>query len=129
MTSSISSNASFAQSYMDKMYEKLMDKTSTDGTAGLTKDELSSLGNSNKSVDGTEIGGSTFFKALSEEFNSLDKNEDGKLTADEIPTVNITKVTDPSSEMATKSGTSTSSSLEDMMKTCFDYQSENYKDW
>lgn len=127
MTSSISSNALSAQSYMDKMYQKLMDTTSTDGTAGLTKDELSSLGNNSNNIDGTPIGGPTFFKALSQEFDSLDKNKDGKLTADEIPTATLNKVTDPSSEMATKSCTSTSCSAEDIMKTLFDSQSGNNK--
>lgn len=124
MMSSIGNNASYVQFSMNQMYQKLMDTTNSSG--GLTKDELTSLGNTSNNIDGTSIGGPTFFKALSQEFDTLDKNNDGKLTVNEIPTTTLTKVTNPSREISTQSGTSTSISLEDFMKTLFDSQNKAY---
>jgi len=114
MVSSISSDASYIQNQMNQIYENFMNSTETSSANGLTKDGLTSLGNTTKTVNGTEIGGSTFFKALSNEFDKLDKNADGKLTGDEVPTVKATKVEGTDSDLsiedtAVKSGNASNS--------------------
>lgn len=85
MTSTISSNASNIQNEMSQIYYKLMGSTSTNNADGLTKNELASLGNTCDVIDGTDIGGPNFFKALSNAFDKLDNNQDGVLTGDEVP--------------------------------------------
>lgn len=78
MVSSISSNASDSiQLIMAQMYQKL-NAADTDGTAGLSKDELSSIDTSG------DKGGSAFLQSLSSQFDSLDADGNGQLSASEI---------------------------------------------
>lgn len=65
------------QLLMAQLYQK-MNAADTDGTVGLSIDELSS-------VDaGDDIGGSAFLKSLNEQFDTLDADGNGQLTSDEI---------------------------------------------
>lgn len=78
MVSSISSNASDSiQLMMAQMYQKL-NAADTDGIAGLSKDELSSIDSSD------DKGGSAFLQSLSSQFDSLDADGNGQLSASEI---------------------------------------------
>lgn len=78
MSSSINSTAQDAiQLMMQQMYQK-MNAADTDGTAGLSKTELSSIDT------GNDQGGVAFLKSLTEQFNSLDSDGDGQLSAQEI---------------------------------------------
>lgn len=78
MSSSINSTAQDAiQLMMQQMYQK-MNAADTDGTAGLSKAELSSID------AGNDQGGAAFLKSLTEQFNSLDADGDGQLSAQEI---------------------------------------------
>lgn len=78
MVSSIGNTATDSiQLMMAQMYQKL-NAADTDGTAGLSKDELSSID------AGDDKGGSAFLKSLSSQFDSLDADGNGQLSASEI---------------------------------------------
>lgn len=65
------------QLMMAQMYQKL-NAADTDGVSGLSKKELSSVN------VGDDIGGAAFLKTLNEQFDALDKDKNGELTAKEI---------------------------------------------
>lgn len=78
MLSSISSSAEDSiQLMMAQMLQK-MNSADTDGSSGLSKDELSSIDTTG------DIGGSAFLKSLVDQFSSLDSNGDGQLSSEEI---------------------------------------------
>lgn len=77
MVSDINSTADDSiQLMMAHMYQKL-NKADTDGTAGLSKSELSSIDADNKT-------GAAFLKSLQEQFDALDKDGDKQLSSNEI---------------------------------------------
>lgn len=65
------------QLLMAQMYQKLK-AADTDSTKGLSKDELSSIGITN------DAGGTAFLKSLSAQFDKLDTDSNGQLSASEI---------------------------------------------
>lgn len=78
MVSGISNTATDSiQLMMAQMYQK-MNAADTDGTAGLSKSELSSIDT------GDDKGGSAFLQSLSSQFDSLDADGNGQLSASEI---------------------------------------------
>ncbi|MDD3435794.1 MAG: hypothetical protein PHC64_01430 [Candidatus Gastranaerophilales bacterium] len=78
MVSSINDAASDSiELLMAQMYQK-MSAADTDGTKGLSKDELLSIDT------GDDEGGAAFLKALSEQFDALDADGDGQLSSEEI---------------------------------------------
>lgn len=78
MTSSISSTSQDSiQLMMAQMFQK-MNAADTDGTKGLSKDELLSIDTSG------DIGGSAFLQSLEKQFDSLDADGNGELSSDEI---------------------------------------------
>lgn len=87
MPSNIIGNYSCIQNEMNQLFQDFISSTEISNSNGLTKDELNSLGKASST-----IGGPSFFKALFNEFEKLDKNDDGRLTGDEVPTVNAYKV-------------------------------------
>lgn len=76
MTTSINSTDSI-QLMMMQMYQKI-NAANTDGVSGLSKKELSSVN------AGDDVGGAAFLKSLTEQFDALDKNQNGQLSAQEI---------------------------------------------
>lgn len=64
------------------MYQKL-NAANTDGISGLSKKELSSVN------PGDDIGGAAFLKSLTEQFDALDQNQNGQLSAQEIFPPNV----------------------------------------
>jgi len=77
VTSISSSNSSQIQELMAEMRKKMSD-ANTDGTDGLSKDELSS-------VDaGDDVGGANFLSSLQKNFDKIDSDSDGQLTDGEI---------------------------------------------
>ena len=77
MVSKISGNDDTMQLLMAQLYSK-MNAADTDGTSGLSKNELSS-------VDaGDDVGGSAFLKSLTDQFDELDTDKDGQLSSSEI---------------------------------------------
>jgi Ca2+-binding EF-hand superfamily protein len=79
MVSSIGSNAgaSSIQQMMAEFQRKLQ-SADTDGTAGLSKEELSSIDT------GDDKGGANFLKTLTENFDKLDSDGNGQLSESEI---------------------------------------------
>ena len=77
MVSSIDSKDDSMQMLMMQMFQK-MKTADTDGTKGLSKDELSSID------AGSDVGGSAFLKSLTDQFDTLDADGNGQLTSDEI---------------------------------------------
>lgn len=78
MVSSISSTATDSiQLMMAQMYQKI-GAADTDGTAGLSKDELSSIDSS------SDAGGTAFLQSLSDQFSQLDTDGNGELSSSEI---------------------------------------------
>lgn len=77
MVSSISNADSGIQQLMAQMYQK-MGAADTDGTAGLSKKELASID------AGSDLGGAGFLNSLSAQFDKIDADGDGELTAKEI---------------------------------------------
>lgn len=87
MVSSINSNDSDnMQLLMVQMYQKV-NAANTDGIAGLSKGELSSIDM------GNDVGGAAFMKSLSEQFDALDSDGNGQLTANEVSAAKLP--TDP----------------------------------
>jgi len=81
MVSSISNaDSDVVQLMMAQMYQKL-NAGDTDGIKGLSKDELSSINSSN------DVGSSAFLESLTEQFDSLDADRNGQLSANEIASV------------------------------------------
>lgn len=62
---------------MLEMFNKI-NKADTDGTTGLSLEELSSVDTSK------DVGGQAFIKSLTEQFEDLDSNSDGQLSKDEM---------------------------------------------
>lgn len=82
MTTSINGTDNI-QLMMAQMYQKL-NAANTDGVSGLSKKELSSVN------PGDDVGGAAFLKSLTEQFDALDKNQNGQLSAQEIfPSENL----------------------------------------
>lgn len=77
MVSKINGQDDSIQALMMQMMQN-MKSADTDGSKGLSLDELSSID------AGNDVGGSEFLKSLTEQFNALDANEDGQLTTNEI---------------------------------------------
>lgn len=78
MTSSISSTAQDSiQLMMQQMFKK-MNAADTDGSKGLSLDELSSIDTSG------DVGGAAFLKSLQEQFDTLDADGNGELSDAEI---------------------------------------------
>lgn len=78
MVSNISSTASDSiQLMMAQMYQN-MKAADTDGTAGLSQDELSSIDTSG------DQSGAAFLQSLSRQFDALDADGDGQLSNSEI---------------------------------------------
>lgn len=126
MVSSISNNSTEIQKLMAQMMQS-MKKADTDGTSGLSKNELASVDSSG------DVGGSAFLKSLSDQFDSLDADGNGQLSASEIasakptqepmgppPGLSIdsdkkTSTSDSSSSTTEATGTTSSSSIEDLI--------------
>lgn len=81
MTASINGTDNI-QLMMAQMYQKL-NAANTDGVSGLSKKELSSIN------PGDDVGGAAFLKSLTEQFEALDKNQNGQLSAQEIFPPNV----------------------------------------
>lgn len=78
MTASINATDSDnLQMMMMQMYQKI-NAADTDGVKGISKKELSSID------VGDDVGGAAFLKSLNEQFDALDKDKNGELTAKEI---------------------------------------------
>lgn len=78
MVSSLSSsNSSYLQELMAQMMNK-MSAADTDGTAGLSKTELSTIDT------GDDQGGNGFLKALQNNFKKMDTDGNGELTSEEF---------------------------------------------
>ena len=78
MVSSISSNdLSDIHQAMLEMYQK-MGAANTDGNAGLSKSELSSIGST------SDIGDSSFLKSLTAQFDEIDTDRNGQISGKEI---------------------------------------------
>lgn len=77
MVSGINNAAEDSIQLMAQMYQQL-NKADTDGVSGLSKGELSSINT------GNDVGKADFLKALQEQFDALDTDGNGQLTADEI---------------------------------------------
>lgn len=75
MVSTVSS--SYASAFTKSLAMKMVNGN-TDGTSGLSKAELSSLTSDSNSI------GSSFFKALSDNFDKLDSDQNGEVTTEEI---------------------------------------------
>lgn len=80
MTSSISAVSEDSKDMMMKMFQS-MKTADTDGKAGLSLDELSSIDTSKDPVGGS------FLQSLKSQFASLDKDSDGQLSAKEVSSV------------------------------------------
>lgn len=76
MVSTINNNNSI-QLMMAQMFQK-MQTADTDGTKGLSKDELSSIDS------GSDVGGAAFLKSLTNQFDELDADGNGQLSESEI---------------------------------------------
>lgn len=74
--SSVGSDSTMQQ-LMAQMFTK-MGNADTDGISGLSQNELSSIDT------GDDVGGSAFLKSLNDQFDSLDSNQNGQLSNDEI---------------------------------------------
>lgn len=78
MLSSISNSAEDSiQLMMSQMLQK-MNAADTDGTSGLSLDEILSIDTSD------DTGGAAFLKSLKDQFKTLDSNSDGQLSSKEI---------------------------------------------
>lgn len=78
MLSSIENDASDSiKQMMAQMFQKI-GAADTDGKAGISKIELSSVN------AGDDVGGAAFLKSLNEKFDELDADADGQLSAKEI---------------------------------------------
>lgn len=78
MVSSIGSTSTDnIQQMMAQMYQKL-GAADTDGTKGVSRDELSAIDSSG------DVGGSAFLKSLSDQFDELDADASGELSINEI---------------------------------------------
>lgn len=83
MVNSINSTDSDGlQLMMAQMYQKV-NAANTDGIAGLSKSELSSIDM------GNDKGGAAFLKSLSDQFDSLDADGNGQLTAKEVSSAKL----------------------------------------
>jgi len=81
MVSSIGgSNSDYIQQLMAQMM-KNMSAADTDGTAGLSKTELSSIDT------GSDKGGAGFIKALNAKFDKIDSDTNGQISQEEIVAV------------------------------------------
>lgn len=123
MVSSISSTANDSiQLMMAQMFQK-MNAADTDGTAGLSKAELSSIDS------GNDLGGSAFLKSLSSQFDSIDADGNGQLSASEIasakppsgpmgppPGLNLDSTDSTSSTGSTASANATAKSIENWLE-------------
>lgn len=114
MVSSISSTESSIQQLMAAMYQK-MNAADTDGIAGLSKKELSSID------VGDDVGGGGFLQSLSAQFDKIDTDGNGQLSAKEISSAKPTGPMGPPPGLelnATKSDDATGStnSIEAMME-------------
>lgn len=123
MVSSISSTANDSiQLMMAQMFQK-MNAADTDGTAGLSKAELSSIDSGNDFV------GSAFLKSLSSQFDSIDADGNGQLSASEIasakppsgpmgppPGLNLDSMDSTSSTGSTASANATAKSIENWLE-------------
>lgn len=78
MVSSISSSGSDYIAQMIAQMQQKMQLADTDGTKGLSKDELASINTS------SDVGGSSFLNKLTANFDKIDTNGDGQLTGSEI---------------------------------------------
>ena len=77
VTGIIGSSSNQIQQLMAEMMKK-MKSADTDGTSGLSKNELSSINTDN------DPGGARFLKELSKNFDKIDSNSDGQLSKSEI---------------------------------------------
>lgn len=77
MVSAINQNEDSIQMMMAQLYSK-MNAADTDGTAGLSKDELSSV-----NAGGDDLS-NMFLKSLTSQYDKLDEDKDGQLNASEI---------------------------------------------
>lgn len=124
MVSSINGSESSAiQQMMATMFQK-MGAADTDGTAGLSKSELSS-------VDaGSDVGGSAFLKSLTDQFDQIDTDGNGQLSKNEIasakphkgamgppPGLEIEGVNDTDSTSSSSNGTSIEELLAKFIKS------------
>lgn len=83
MTASINATDSDSlQMMMMQMYQKI-NAADKDGISGISKKELSSIDM------GDDVGGAAFLKSLNEQFDALDKDQNGELTAKEILPQNL----------------------------------------
>lgn len=78
MVSSINSTASESIQQMIAQMFQNMAAADTDGTKGLSKEELSSIDTS------SEVGGSAFLKSLTDQFDQLDADGNGQLSGIEM---------------------------------------------
>ncbi len=125
----ISSISSTAQDSIQLMMQQMLGKISaadTDGTVGLSKDELSA-------IDSTgNVGTSTFLKSLSEQFDTLDADGNGQLTADEISAARPPEPMGPPPGLTISDNSDTSSSSSDLiqqlLESILDNLAESYGD-
>lgn len=125
MTSSISSTAQDSiQLMMQQMYQKI-GAADTDGTAGLSKDELSSIDSSG------DVGGSAFLKSLSEQFDTLDVDGNGQLSTEEISSAKPSEPMGPPPGLPIADSSTDSSDMSDLieklMESLLEKLSESYE--
>lgn len=119
MVSSIgSAEISSMQDILSLMYQKI-NAADTDGTTGLSKDELSS-------IDSFEdVGGSQFLKTLKDKFDELDTDANGELSTEEIfvskdaMKAGIQESTDANSSSSQQNSPESEESIVDKLKEAF----------
>lgn len=112
MVSSIDyADSNAVQLAMAAMYQKL-NAANTDGIAGLSKDELSSID------AGSDKGGSAFLKSLTDQFDQLDADGNGQLSGKEIASAKPKGQMGPPPglEIGSTNSSSSSNSIDDIIK-------------
>lgn len=124
MVSSINAAESSIQQLMLQMYQK-MSAADTDGIAGLSKEELSSID------VGNDVGGAGFLQSLTAQFDKIDANGDGQLSAEEIAFAKPSKEPlgpPPGLELtSTGSSESTDNIMEKILKKLSEKFTDSYK--
>lgn len=116
------------------MFLQQIRSNDTDGSTGLSKDELSSI------ETGEDEGKSNFIKKLTENFDKIDANGDGQITSDEVergkpqgppsgPPPSQASTDSSGSDTSSTSSSSATSLLELFTKQCLSSYKNNSTDW
>ena len=124
MVSSASSADSNALMQAMAMMQQKMSTANTDGVAGLSKDELSSIDSSN------DTGGAAFLKSLTDQFDELDTDANGQLSKEEIAKAKPPEKMGPPPglEISSSDDSSSSNSIEDIIQKLLKQLEESFTD-